>query len=137
MPKCAYCHKDAMEKIPADYNIGLQEQYYCSEICKKELTDYINAAKKNGNLFIGLTLGSILIMVIGNGLISALNFDEHYTFIVMFVALSVVGITIIKFPFCTPQTVRMVGIKKAKIVARILGLILIIIGGLIIGRFSN
>jgi hypothetical protein len=135
MPKCVYCHKDAKKKIPADYSIGLQEQYYCSEFCKNEITDYISAAKENGNLFIGLTLGSVLIMVIGNGMISALNFDNHYIFIIMFVTLSVVGITIIKFPFCTPQTIQMVGIKKAKIVARFIGLILII-SGLIIGKLN-
>ena len=138
VPKCDYCHKVAIEKIPAENNTGLEARYYCSDNCKEEITDYINAAKKNGKLFIGLTLGSVLIMVIANGMVSALNFDPHYMLIITLIALIVIGITLIKLPFCTPLTIQLIGIKKSKIVARVLGLIAVIGGliGLIISKFN-
>ncbi len=138
VPKCDYCHKNAIEKIPTENNIGLEARYYCSDNCNEEITDYINAAKKNGKLFIGLTLGSVLIMVIANGMVIALNLDPHYMSIITLFALIVIGITLIKLPFCTPLTIQLVGIKKSKIVARILGLIAVMGGliGLIIGNFN-
>ena len=139
VPKCDYCHKVAIEKIPTENNIGLEGRYYCSDNCKEEITDYINAAKKNGKLFIGLTLGSVLIMVIANGMVIALNLDPHYMSIITLFALMVIGITFIKLPFCTPLTIQLIGIKKSKIVARVLGLIAVI-GGLaelIIGTIGH
>jgi|GEM_PF-2747517 len=128
VPKCDYCHKNAIEKIPAENNSGLEARYYCSDNCKEEITEYINAVRKNGKLFIGLTLGSVLIMLIANGIISALNFDPHYMLIITLIALIVIGITLIKLPFCTPLTIQLIGIKKSKIVARLLGLIAVIDG---------
>ena len=139
VPKCDYCHKAAIEKIPTENHVGSEARYYCSENCKEEITDYMNAAKKNGKLFIGLTLGSVLIMVIANGMISALNFDPHYMLIITLITLIVIGITLIKLPFCTPLTIQLVGIKKSKIVARVLGLIAVMGGlaGLIIGTIGH
>ena len=139
VPKCDYCHKVAIDKIPAENNSSLEARYYCSDNCKEEITNYINTAKKNGKLFIGLMLGSVLIMVIANGMVIALNLDPHYMSIITLFALMVIGRTIIKLPFCTPLTIQLIGIKKSKIVAQVLGLIAVSGGliGLIIGTFGH
>lgn len=130
VPKCSYCHKAANEKFPTVGNKDLKELYFCSEECKKQIIEYVDVVNRHGMLFLGLTLGSVFLMVIGSGIVNALNFDGRYALLIVFIALVVVGLTIIKFPFCTPQTVQLVGIKKAKIVGRCLGFI-VIIGALV------
>lgn len=45
----------------------------------------------------------------------------------MSIGLMTMGITITIFPFCTPDTIKLVGYKKSKIIGRILGLVLILI----------
>ncbi len=128
LTKCTYCHKNATEKIPAEIDIDSKEQYFCSGTCKQEIIEYINEVKKGKGLFLGLILGSILIMVLANGIIIALKFDPQYMLFVTFTALCVIGIAIIKYPFTTPQTVQWLGIKKAKILAKSLGLATIVCG---------
>lgn len=129
--RCAYCNKDAVEKLPLDLGIGSANLHYCSESCKDEITKYIEEVKRYKGLFLGLILGSILIMVLVNGIIIAINQNPRLMALTTCVAVGIVGITIIIFPFSTPETVRWLGIKKARIVTRILGLILIVVGLLI------
>ena len=125
IPRCTFCHKAATEKFQPESN-DLKEQYFCSEECKKAIIEYIAVVNKNGMLFLGLIFGTIFLMVIANGLINALNYDSRYGLLITSIAMTVIGAVIIKFPFCTPQTVQWFGIKKAKIGARCLGFVLII-----------
>ncbi|MGE5397602.1 MAG: hypothetical protein ACM3MK_08755, partial [Chitinophagales bacterium] len=67
-------------------------------------------------------------MVMANGVISALNLNPRYTLVSTCVAVVIIGSAVIRFPFVTPQTVQLFGIKKSKIIARFLGLFLIVFG---------
>lgn len=126
--KCVYCKKIAAEEIPVDVIIGSGELHYCSETCKNETKKYIEAVNKHKGLFLGLTLGSTLAMVLVNGIIIGFNLRTQLMTSTTSMAVIVIGIAIIIFPFSTPQTVQWLGIKKAKTVARILGLLLIVLG---------
>ncbi len=126
MPKCSFCHKAATEEFPLESGINLKAQYFCSEECKKEIIEYMDVVNKNGMLFLGLIFGTIVFMVIASGIVAALKFDSRYGLLMTFIALAVVGAILIKFPYCTPETIKLIGIKKAKIIARCMGLVFII-----------
>lgn len=126
--RCVYCKSIATEEIPVDVVIGSGELHYCSKTCKDETKKYIEAVNKHKGLFLGLTLGTTLAMVLVNGLIIAFNLRTQLMTLTTSGAVAIIGIEIIIFPFSTPQTVQWLGIKKAKAVARILGLLLIVLG---------
>lgn len=68
---------------------------------------------------IGIIIGFILVLIsifMGNN-------DN-----LMAVGIIVMGITITFFPFCTPDTIRLVGYRKSQKIGRVLGIILIIVG---------
>lgn len=126
--KCVYCKKIAVEEIPVDATVGSGELHYCSNTCKDETKKYIEAVNKHKGLFLGLTLGITLAMVLVNGIIITFNLRTQLITFTTSMAVIVIGITIIIFPFSTPQTVQWLGIKQAKTATRILGLLLIVLG---------
>jgi len=126
--KCVYCKRIADENILVDLVIGSGELHYCSETCKYETKKHIEAVNKHKGLFLGLTLGTTLAMVLVNGLIIAFNLRTQLMTLTTSGAVAIIGIAIIIFPFSTPQTVQWLGVKNAKAVARILGLLLIVLG---------
>ena len=125
MPKCSFCHKAATEKFPLESN-GLKEQYFCSEECKREIIEYIAAENKNTLLFLGILFGTILFALLAIGI--GINSNERYGLLIAFIALSVIGATLIKFPYLNPMAIQMHGIKKSKILAKYMGMAFIIIG---------
>lgn len=47
---------------------------------------------------------------------------------VMASGIIIMGITIMAFPLCTPETVKLLGYRKSKQLGRILGIIMIVLG---------
>ena len=123
MPKCSFCHKAATEKFPLESN-GLKEQFYCSEECKKDIIEYVEAENKNTMLFLALLLGSVSLLIIASGISSTIG--DRYGSWMTFIALAVMGTTLIKFPYCNPMTIQMLGIKGSKALARYSGVVLLI-----------
>lgn len=68
---------------------------------------------------IGIIAGFLLILV-------SILAGNNSTLLAIGIVL--MGITTIVFPFCTPETVRLLGYEKSKWLGRILGVVLIFIG---------
>ena len=85
--------------------------FVCSEH-EQKFRKFFDRAKRYALPFIGLMVLSMISMIIAGGY-SAMN-----VFIASFAS---IGLIIIIFPFCTPQTINMIGVAKSIIIARIIG----------------
>lgn len=128
--KCIWCNKElSKEEIEANYLVG--EEYSkkncCSEECKTHTEDFYSYGKKNTAKFLLLILASVFGMVIINIIYMANKVNSFPAG--GFAWLGVIfGFTIFKYPFCTPQTNKGLGIKVTIKIAKIIGVIFLIVG---------
>lgn len=87
---------------------------------KNEDNDILKKDEHKIKYFIlGIIIGFLLILIgvfIGNNNI------------LMALGIMLTGTVIIIFPFCTPETVKLLGYKRSKSLGRILGVVLIVVG---------
>ena len=108
MKKCRYCGR----KISGSFE-------FCCPKCENSYTKNMeNAEDKIKYLLIGMIIGFLVMLygvlsdsdsIIGSGII-------------------IMGIVTVVLPFATPETVALLGYQKSRIVGRILGILLIIVG---------
>ena len=108
MKKCRYCGKEL------DSNLE-----FCSNECENSYKKIIEKDRHKIKYFIFGIILSFLVMfygvvpkrncIIGSGII-------------------VMGITVVLFPFTTPETIALFGNKKSRFIGRILGMLLIAVG---------
>jgi len=120
--KCAWCNKSCNNYLFHEFknNESSYKAFFCSLDHLEELQRFFKFAETHlKHFFLGLILPGIasILLVIVN--LNALS---------IFVVLAGIGITIIIFPFTTPQTNELLGFKTAILLVRILGIILIGLG---------
>ncbi|MGL5068984.1 MAG: hypothetical protein ACRC6T_14410 [Sarcina sp.] len=128
--KCIWCGKTlSEEEINLELKFGgrFDDLKCCSPECLTKINSFNKYAKKNTGWFLVLMLISIIGFV-------ALNiiYMANTTNLIPFGSFTWLGIilggTLMKFPFCTPQTNKGMGAKKAILIGKSLGLVLLIIG---------
>lgn len=117
MTKCIYCnHKtDDCKSV----SIGKESFLYCCDECKDKTISFVNYANRTVIFFI-IGIISTVILALLPILIPSIVYP------LTTIGVVVLGITAIVFPFSTPQTIGLLGIKKSIIVVRIVGMVLII-----------
>lgn len=119
--KCMYCNK----KIPGEMENGIIEKIdgmtcsFCSETCKEDCEKFLGFAKKYEKLFLALVFIPMIICTFASFILG------EWVVCLMIVIL---GATLTLFPFCTPQTIQLTGVKKSVLIGRILGIALIVGG---------
>lgn len=119
--KCMYCNK----KIPGEMENGIIEKIdgmtcsFCSETCKEDCEKFLSFAKKYEKLFLALVIIPMIICTFASFILG------EWVVCLMIVIL---GATLTLFPFCTPQTIQLTGVKKSVMIGRILGIALIVGG---------
>ncbi|MDZ7724624.1 MAG: hypothetical protein U5R06_17915 [candidate division KSB1 bacterium] len=124
--KCFWCSKESsgLKKIKLQFRGKYEEAKICGDICEKELQNFVHYANSHIKHYITGLILSILF-----GLIIAfwrLKIDYGALGVLIICAGS--GFVLIKYPFVTPQTVTLLGAKKAIASGRILGLVSIALG---------
>lgn len=89
---------------------------FCSEACKEDCKKFLGFAKKYEKLFLALVIIPMIICTF-----ASLVLGEW----VVCLMLVILGATLTLFPFCTPQTIQLIGVKKSVLIGRILGIALI------------
>ena len=108
MKKCKYCGK----KISSSFE-------FCCHECENRYTKNSEKAESRIKYFIiGIIIGFLVMFY---GVISNSDFIIGDGIIVM-------GIVAVLLPFTTPETVALLGYQKSRIVGRILGILLIVVG---------
>lgn len=126
MQKCMWCNKknNELREIfipdtnPSASRLNEISCFVCPEH-EQKLRKFHDRARRYGLLFIGLAVLSLISLIISGGYSSENGFIASIAFM---------GLILIIFPFCTPQTISMVGVAKSIIIARILGGIFFALG---------
>ncbi|WP_242857713.1 helix-turn-helix domain-containing protein [Beduini massiliensis] len=108
--KCRYCHKKAT--FYYDY------QPFCSSVCQNNYEAEMRLIQKNLKWFyLGIAVG-VIVMLIG-----AFYPESLWQSRLVGAGMFELGTIIVLFPYCTPQTYEMFGVKKTKMIGRIMGMI--------------
>jgi hypothetical protein len=126
MQKCIWCNKKSNELreifIPNTNLSGFKLDEISYFVCpehEQKLRKFFDRVRRFGLLFIGLTVLSVYSLIISGG------YSSKNLFIATFAS---IGLILTIFPFCTPQTIAMIGVAKSIIIARILGGIIFALG---------
>ncbi len=116
MQKCMWCNKKSDELreifIP-DPNHPLRDfSYFVCPKHEQKFLKFLDYAKRYGPLFIGLVVLSLISFIISASY-------EHFNLSIA--SFACMGLILIIFPFCTPQTIGMIGVAKSIIIGRIIG----------------
>jgi hypothetical protein len=118
--KCIWCGKNGdgyKELTLKSENLGESKMLICSDECEEKTSSYYQKVSKKLKFFVSGILLSVFIGI-------PLTFMPQ-------IGLSILcggsAITIILFPFTTPQTNAFWGIKKSILLTRIIGLIMLAI----------
>jgi hypothetical protein len=95
----------------------------CSAACEQSALEALQFVRKNGYLFFAGIVSGLVLAVLG-GFNRALRPA----------GVLVLGLTVLLFPFVTPQTVKIFGLRKGMMLGRLLGIILLVMGGILFFR---
>lgn len=114
--KCIWCNKSCESDITVHDDDGTYA--CCSEECKQKAEKFLHIVKRFSPLFIGLILVCVVTAIV-------LSFTvPHFASL----PVAAMGFVALFLPFCTSQTVQVLGLKKSAVIGRISGIILIAIG---------
>jgi hypothetical protein len=109
--RCEYCNKES----PTGWG------RFCSEECRIKEAEFLKLAEEKSKTFLILVLVPYLLVIPG------LIFID-YAFILISIPLFISGAAMIKYPFTTPETVEMMGLRKSISLAKGCGVMFILMG---------
>lgn len=107
--------------------MGKEEVFLVEPKYEAELRRWVDYVNRNAKRFLALTIGLSLVAVVGSFLVNAWP-DAYW---VVSVALVLMGLTFLVYPFSTPETVKMVGMRRARTLGRVGGFVVILMGILV------
>ncbi|HNX43638.1 MAG TPA: hypothetical protein PLJ84_04585 [Bacteroidales bacterium] len=125
-PKCLYCNKSSAVAPLSESKTKLtgfasSGYYYCGEACHEEILQFDKRVKEKSARFLILMAVSALSYIP----LMILSFLSAYGNIFMSLSIAsplvFIGIVMIVYPFATPETNRMWGIRKSITVIKRLG----------------
>lgn len=119
--KCSYCGKRT------SFYDDISNIAYCSSSCRELYQLSLDKIKKNLVWFtIGIVISILLLLF---GAFFKTSIKSNY---IIGSGIAVLGITLIVFPYCTPEAYRMYGIQKTTLIGRTLGILSELFGLIII-----
>ena len=128
MSRCYYCHNNIENPFPVQLGTDTMVVSCCSEDCANKATAFFEFFKRIKTLFC-IVLGIIFaIFMVSSFIIIAAKFIGS---ILMGSSLALMGLLFLLFPFATPQTFQIFGIKKTIWITRIISIASIALGYMI------
>ena len=126
--KCIWCgkklEKDEIEKNLYYTEIDWDESFrLCSKHCEEKFKAFMKDVEKNKNKFLIALFGSLIIYVIGIIVLSKVEIYSNFLAVGYF---SLLGLIFIRYPYGTPETNKMIGIKNTIKIIRVTGVLLIL-----------
>lgn len=87
-----------------------------------ELRQWVEFANRNGKRFLGLMIALSAASLLG----SFLGVVWPGGYLIVAASLALMGVVTLRYPFTTPETVQLMGMKKARSLGRLGGVILIV-----------
>lgn len=108
--RCQYCGK----RLPLD-----EERSFCSDACAKAYDEAMQRDMPKAKYLMGVIGVAMLIIIFGGLFIGPLMTG---------IGCIILGLGVLIWPFCTPETVRMFGYQRSRVLARILAVLCILLG---------
>ena len=108
--RCQYCGK----RLPLD-----EERSFCSDACAKAYDEAVQRDMPKAKYLMGVIGVAMLIIIFGGLFIGPLMTG---------IGCIILGLGVLIWPFCTPETVRMFGYQRSRVLARILAVLCILLG---------
>ncbi len=108
MNKCKYCGKKIYD-----------DSFFCCNQCEINYKEITRKDNRNIGYFIAGIIIGFLIMFCG------VLFNNNF---VIGIGIMLMGSIILLLPFTTPETIAFLGYYKSKIIGRILGILMIVVG---------
>lgn len=130
--KCIWCNNESeqIKEITVltrnRFGVNTHERNYfvCSEH-EEKFRKFNDQVRRYALLFLGLIIISLLGLVGAACWTGNNNYPAAYLFTASF---ALVGLVAIVFPFCTPETITMIGVAKSIKAARIIGGVIFALG---------
>ncbi|MHC4758691.1 MAG: hypothetical protein ACYTE8_08535 [Planctomycetota bacterium] len=134
MPRCAWCYKQSYELKEVTIlstNLSATKRREISfHVCPEHegnLCKFYDRVRRYALLFLGLIAMSLI------GLITSAIFHDNYWSGFLFVlSFASIGLVFILFPFCTPETISIMGVAKSIKIARIMGGVIFALGFIVL-----
>ena len=127
MSRCAYCHRDIEIPHTASQPDG-EPLPCCSEDCIERLDAFYGFFEHTKILFFAGIVLSILLLLVSAFLLLLRHMLPGS--ILFGSSLSLLGLIVTIFPFATPQTFAMLGVRRTLLVTRLLGVVIFLSGPL-------
>ncbi len=121
--RCLWCGKETGENyreimLPAKRPGPPGESaIVCSAACERSALEALKFVRKNSYLFLAGIVSGLVLAVLGG-----------FTRTLRLAGVFVIGLTALLFPFVTPQTVKIFGLRRGMMLGRLLGVILLVLG---------
>ncbi len=124
--KCFWCSNETSDLKDVELHFKGKSNWakVCNISCEQELRDFVKYAENHTTHYI---LGLALSIIIGL-IITIWRIKVDFGALGVFIIFAGSGLTLIKYPFMTPQTVSSLGARKAIASGRFIGWLNIIIG---------
>jgi hypothetical protein len=132
-PRCLYCNKGSDETalfVNQEKHTGFaaSNHYYCSETCHNDAILYEKRVNEKSTRFLVLILGAALSFLPFMLMAFLTPFSKLFASLSTAFPLILVGIVIYIYPFSTPETLKLWGIRKSLRVLKWLSYILVFAG---------
>lgn len=129
-PRCLWCGKANKENY-REIVITIkkasppqEEVVVCSKKCEKAVLNSFQFIEKNIHLFFsGVILGILLAL---SGLLAPII--GRKVLLVSFTGMLLLGMTFVIFPFVTPQTTKIFGLRNGMFLGRVTGIVFLLLG---------
>ena len=108
--RCRYCGKDIVAGS------------FCCEGCRMSFEVFEERMRRQGRLFLLCIVASVIVPMV------IMFMTDSDSFIALPLMLIFLGLTVVVFPFCTPETVESFSLRTSIKIGRGLGAVLVIIG---------
>jgi len=134
MRKCAWCNKqsDELKEIAVlSTNLSAAKRreisfFACPEH-ESKLCRFYDRVRRHALLFLGLIVLSLFGLIV-----SAIFHNNDWSGYLFILSFASIGLVLILFPFCTPETVSIMGVAKSIKIARIMGGVIFAIGAIVL-----
>lgn len=129
MDKCFYCNTKTELSLTTQIGKDKETVTCCSNDCIQKTGSFIQFFERRKSIFyVGIALSLILLFT---GVFTIIEVKTAGAAL-MGSAVVLLGLTSVLFPFATPQTYRLFGIKKTTRVTRIIGTCAVLLGLLLV-----
>lgn len=128
MNKCVYCHREIRELRLVTVGKEQEPLACCGEDCARGTLQFYRFFERTKAVFLAGITVSMALLFAGVILLSMRRMQPGAY--AMGAAMSLLGLIILLFPFATPQTFNLLGIRKTVWFVRLLGVAIIALGPL-------